>query len=297
MTPTTQTTIGPNLHNKCVLIRLHIRLWEGVVQDRQAQKQMAETFGLTNLRDAVAKKRLMGDALNDIKRQAGVVRVMWQGHTLPWEDDGVRIATSVAAWKLLPHLGAEVEKLKEMVAGFVEQYPQLLAERKWALGGLWHEDEYPKPEEVANLFAVRIGVRPLPDSQDFRTSMSDDERAYVEGEMRASFEEALKRAQADTWGRLKDGLGRMRERLTAYRGPGTGRTGSFKDSLVENLKEIVDRLPELNLADDPTLKAVCEDIGRRCIVDPGLLREDPTKRLEVRDAADELLDRIGGLGW
>lgn len=293
--PMAQSPATNNLTRKCLLVRLKISLWEGVIQDKSVQSTVATTYNVQSKGDVIAKKRLMGLALKPIQTKAQQLRTLWEEGTLPWEDDGTRIATSVGVWRLLPRLQLAKDELLGMFDQFTQEYPMLLRERQWALGDLWHEDDYPKPEVVRGKFDVKISVRPLPERGDFRVAMSPEEMEWAQKQLEDSLMDGIKSAQAHTWGRLKEGLERMRNRLTLYQGPGTGRTGSFKDSLVENLKEIVDNLPELNLAEDPALEQLCKEVGERCIVEPERLREDAEKRIEVRDAADELLQRIGGL--
>ncbi len=69
----------------------------------------------------------------------------------------------------------------------------------------------------------------------------------------------------------------------------------FRDTLVENVRAIVQLAPALNLMDDPKIAAICADIERSLTAHhPDELRASEPLRQRVADEADALLRRMTG---
>jgi hypothetical protein len=84
----------------------------------------------------------------------------------------------------------------------------------------------------------------------------------------------------------------MSERLRAYNGT---KEGSFRDSLVDNVRDLVDLLPRLNVTADPVLDNTAQKMrDMLCAYDAQLLREDTNLRHTVAKSADEILSAMAG---
>ena len=98
--------------------------------------------------------------------------------------------------------------------------------------------------------------------------------------------------------RLEETLSNIVDRMNGYDGT---RKGSFRDSLIENVRDLADLLPGFNITSDPKL----EDIRTRIVkdlasVDPKDLRGDgddaKVLRKEVKSSAADILARVGNFG-
>jgi hypothetical protein len=66
----------------------------------------------------------------------------------------------------------------------------------------------------------------------------------------------------------------------------------FRDSMVENAKEICALLPRLNFADDPNLEAMRQQVEASLIKHPEALRNDPDLRRDTAAEAKAIMDKM-----
>src|SRR5207302_7648965 len=59
---------------------------------------------------------------------------------------------------------------------FAAQIDQLVIESRSRLGGLFRAEDYPTSKEIRDKFGFDNKVMPLPDADDFRVSLGDEER-------------------------------------------------------------------------------------------------------------------------
>ncbi|GIW55381.1 MAG: hypothetical protein KatS3mg082_1785 [Nitrospiraceae bacterium] len=90
----------------------------------------------------------------------------------------------------------------------------------------------------------------------------------------------------DLWRRLLEAVQRVVERLSAEE-------PRFRDTMVENLRELVDLVPRLNLTNDPRLEAMRQEIAQHLSGHaPEALRVDAAKRAAVAAKAKEIAQKI-----
>ena len=67
----------------------------------------------------------------------------------------------------------------------------------------------------------------------------------------------------------------------------------FRDSLIGNIEELVSILPDLNVADDPNLAKLTENIQENiCRFDADILRNNKEARKEAVMASKDILNTI-----
>ena len=88
----------------------------------------------------------------------------------------------------------------------------------------------------------------------------------------------------------------MATRLRLMRRNGRGKVEHpFRDSLVVNVRSVVQLAPLLNLTDDPRIAALCSEIERSLTGwSPDELRASASLRNRVADEADAILQRMQG---
>ncbi len=89
---------------------------------------------------------------------------------------------------------------------------------------------------------------------------------------------------------------RVSERL---REDGEGKPLVFRDSMIGNIRDLVDIVPRLNIFGDETLAQLCSQVKDRIAsVEPNALRPsksfDPVARASVKREADALKERFAG---
>ena len=109
-------------------------------------------------------------------------------------------------------------------------------------------------------------------------------------------EERLHDAVGDLYRRLGEAVERVSERLQEGE---DGKPLVFRNSMIENIRDLVDVVPRLNIFGDDRLALLCQDVKDRIAhADPDTLRPspqfNPNVRRQVKRDADALIQQFGG---
>jgi hypothetical protein len=103
--------------------------------------------------------------------------------------------------------------------------------------------------------------------------------------MEKEYNSRIAEATQDIWDRITKIVGHMARKLSDPE-------GIFRNSLVENVKDLIELLPKLNFTGDPAVSDVIDEM-RTLVVDPDTLRTDSQVRSQVAKEAQQILDRLG----
>jgi hypothetical protein len=142
------------------------------------------------------------------------------------------------------------------VEDFLALYPSYIEQVRPELNGLFREEDYPSVEKLRAKFGVKLEVLPIPSGEDFRVTMSADEQARVAQEIDANVRQSLARGTVDLWKRLQDVVSHMVDRLNEPE-------SRFHASLVSNVLDLVNLLPQLNVGEDPQLNRFAGEIRNK----------------------------------
>ncbi len=107
------------------------------------------------------------------------------------------------------------------------------------------------------------------EARDFRVTMSDEARAGIQKQMEDNMASRINTAMGEVWRRLGKTLGHFAAKMQ-------DQDAIFRDSTVENLREIVDLLPGFNILNDPKLAAIGDEIKTTVYgYEPDDLRKNP----------------------
>jgi hypothetical protein len=181
---------------------------------------------------------------------------------------------------------------------FCADYPRFVEERKQALNGLFNAEDYPSASEIRSKFKLDTQVFPVPEADDFRSDVLDaDTIEDIKRELNETSDKVLSDAMLDTKTQIVKVVGYMSERLAEYDNKQKGeRTGSFKNSLVENVRELAELLPAFNFDNDPAFNALIKRIQKElCTEDADTLRKHDGVREAVQKSADDILKDVESL--
>jgi hypothetical protein len=281
-------TMSQELTNKAMLVRLSISQWTAKKYDKKVSKEVAEKYGTEQDRGRYNKVLVAKAELERINKAAGAARTFHYQQTLPWSDDGARILPSANYLNYTQQMRELHGEFEKAVATFIDNYPSLVADARWQLNGLFNPDDYPALNRIGRKFSIDVTVDPLPTATDFRVDLNLDEVARIRKDIEARSTAATETAMADLWTRLHDVVSKMAERL------GT-KDAIFRDSLVDNVAELVDLLPRLNLTGDARLDAMRREVADKLLVyEPETLRKDGGARKETARAAEDILAAMSG---
>lgn len=284
-----------DLSSRAMLAQLSIRQWTGRKLDKAVTDATNAQHGAKSDAGRYNKSLIAKDRLAKIAQIVGKARAQHVYISLPWLQDGARIMPADA----FPRYTAVMRELREEfeteVASFVADYPLYVSEAQDRLGSMFRQADYPQPEQIAGKFSWDVNVLPLPSADDFRVNLGDAATARIKAEIEQTMTEALNQAMGDAWTRLHGVVKAMADKLAAYK-PATDVTkasGVFRDSLVENVRELVDVLPLLNVTGDAALAKLTEAARDKLTAhDAKALRDDDAARAEVQAAAAQIADDL-----
>lgn len=276
------------LSDRALLVSLSISQWTARKLDKKETQQLSAKYGTAEGMARVNKLLLPKDsALDKVHKKAGEIRTAYYEQTLPWATDGSRILPSAHYLAFAEEMRKMLDDWHKLKDQFITEYPNLKDDARRLLNGLFNERDYPRVEEVAQKFAARIEFFPIPDAKDFRRTLLDEEAEAREKEIEETYRRVTAEAMRDCWQRLYDVVERAVERLSDPE-------NIFRDSLVENAKELCRLLPRLNITDDPNLERMRQEVERTlCRQNPETLRRAPDIRANVADKMRDIMSKMG----
>ena len=114
--------------------------------------------------------------------------------------------------------------------------------------------------------------------------------------VKRDIETQLHDAVGDLYRRLGEAVERVSERLQE---DPEGKPLVFRNSMISNIRDLVDVVPRLNIFGDDELAGLCQQVKDRIAsVEPDALRPsktfDPAARAQVKRDADELMEKFAG---
>lgn len=271
------------LANKAMLVNLKISQWTGKKNDRRATDTVESSYATKGNVGQYSKKLLPGAVeLENIQRLAGILRVFFYRETLPWFSDGSRILSSKNYMDFTASFRAKKSEYDNAVKVFLNEYPVLKEDARAKLGSLFVESEYPSPEYLAKTFACEIAFMPIPEIGDFRVEILDSEKESFLNRMR----ETELNAVQDCWTRLHDVCAKAATKLQDSK-------SVFRDSLIENIQDMCQLLPKLNVTDDPNLETMRVQVEKLLTeVTPDVCRNSVVERNTAAAKLDDITAKM-----
>lgn len=288
---------APTIASGAVLIDLSISTWTGRKLDRKASdavvSQNNASKGVANV-----NKKLLGDCaeLDAVQKFAANSRNTHYAMTTPWSDLGMRATTTAMYINKYESAMSEAQtEFFRLVKTFLDAYDWEIQNAQIKLGSLFNPDEYPTRDALASKFRFRYTAMPMPTAGDWRVDANNETAAYLKEKYEAYFNEQLTTAMGDIWKRAHDALSKMSERLD-YANPESKKI--FRDSLVDNVHDIIDLMTHCNIANDPTMVKAQHTLEMALRgVTPDALREDAYLRAQTKRQVDEVIKALPSLGW
>jgi hypothetical protein len=282
------------LASKALLANVKIRRWTGRRLDRAVTDRVNQAEGADADAGRYNKLLLPKVAFEGINVAVRSARVAHYTMTLPWHDEGQRILPAELYSDFAKRFAEYKTNFNKAADEFAAKYPSYLTTAKKRLGKMWKDEDYPAPSEVRRMFNFHHWVQPCPTSDDFRVKLAKEHEQDIKAELEAMMKEALHNAMKDPIERITETVGKLSTRLKGYKpgdkAKGKKAEGTFRDSLIENIKELLVILPAFNLTGDPKMTALTDRIAKElCTKDAEILRNDETARKSVVKSADAIL--------
>lgn len=275
------------LANRALLVSLQISQWTARKFDRNETSELALKHG-TPVEMARVNKSLLGNCpeLAAIHKLTNELRWTYYRNSLPWGQEGINIISTESYLPFTKLMREGIDKWRAAVKTFLAVYEQRVGEMPRLLNGLYREEDYPPLWKLADKFSIDCKFFPI--ATDFRVELADDELASLTARAQENAQSALAAASKDAWRRVHELVEHAVERLADPE-------ARFRDSLVENAQALCKTLTVLNIAQDPALEKIRQEIeGALCKHNPDTLRSDPAVRQDVADRMKDVMSRMGG---
>ncbi|MBV7531003.1 DUF3150 domain-containing protein [Chitinophaga sp. sic0106] len=275
-----------NLSEKALLVNLHISQWSARKLDKNVIRQLEKQNHTRNI-GRFNKLLIDEEKLKPIQKIASACRIFVMDNTLPWGDNGDRLLPATNYFEFLSEISKYKNDFQAAAVQFSREYPTLIQDSKQRLGAMFSVTDYPAIDSMEQRFQLRVGFMPMSNTEDFRLQIDDEEVKELKKIMEEEINSRISTATRDIWYRIKDQVGHMAERLSDP-------NAIFKNSLVENIRDLVKVLPRLNFTNDPEVEKIVLEM-HNLLIDPELLRVNPAVRSEKADRAREIFDSVSSL--
>ena len=284
------------LSDRALLVQLNISTWSANKLDKEISTETTRNKGAISGSVRSHKSLLpMCDLLDDIKKKASLIRQQFYDNTLPWGVKGIQILPTANYLAFMTEFRKEKSDYEALVRQFVPAYPQLVQDAQRFLGTAYKVDDYPDASEIGSKFKMDLGVMPVPNN-DFRVDIADTELERIQEEVEARVKQASTGAMQEVWQRLYDKVVHMADRMAKLDDP----KARFHESTLDNITDLCDLLPRLNVMDDPNLEAMRQEVeGKLSGLSKDSVVQSPTFRqtkiTEANDIAAKMAAFMGGL--
>ena len=283
------------VRSTAMLANVYISVWGAARTDHAIMDKAKSDAGATGNVGRAVKNLLAGadGSYRDCKGAYAAVRNHHYAITLPWVADADRMRGP----RLLPNMlfdkyMAEMSRLKRVALAaldkFIAEYPDAVNQARINLGAL-ADANYPTPDEVRGAFKVSFDFEPIAAGSLFKglpDAMLDKLArglASKQARMAAS-------ASAAMWEQVRERVNHMVDRLS-------DNEATFRNSTIENVRELLALIPGWNVALDPRAAEIVGDIERMLSgVDAPNLRKSDELRAEIADRARSVAEKLNAWG-
>ena len=175
----------------------------------------------------------------------------------------------------------------------------MLQERQKTLGPRFRATDYPPVTDLIDAHSADIVPVPIPDYSDFDPLMSWADRNIAEAEdevqaLREKYQREIHMAETqitrDLWARLRMALMDSAKRLTKKL---NGEQKNFHATVITNIMDIVNVIPNLNVLGDDALEKFREEVAQKIGgIDPKDLSKSESMQTQTRDDIEAVLDKM-----
>ena len=277
----------PGVRDKLMLARLSISSWGNRKVDKQASEHVHQTYATDASAGRYNKTLLPKAAVEKIIAAHNQARAAHYRLTLPWADDGYRVLTAAAHLDYVNDMMQWESATQQAVHDLCRKLPHWMAEAQKMHGSLFNAADYPDEHALQAAYSFAIHIMPMPAAEDFRVDLGDDVVNVIKSDIEKRVADAQQSAFKDVFARIAENVGHMAEKLADPE-------AIFRDSLVNNVTDLVAVLPKLNFYDDPGLSIVIEQMKQLVVHEPKELRLNAQARQQTATKAAGIASKVKG---
>lgn len=289
MTAITHDQITDKIKSSALLVALHLGRYNPVKTDKLESIKVRLDHNIRSDDNILSVKKNTlptADVLEKIEKIDNKLRATFDRFCAPYAR-GVGLLPATKFLELRASLNPLLDERQDLVKKLADDYTIYLDGAKRLLNGAFKDSDYPAVSDVIARFHHKLDVFPIADPRDAKLNVLGDIADSINQAVAETFKEKAENVVPYIREVLLDPLTKFSETLQ-------NPEATFKDSLVENVREAADRAETLNILDDDEIVNAVYEIRQRLTVNPDRLREDKVYRaLAVSDAAP-IIESLGG---
>jgi len=294
-TLTPQTIQIKNLDEKAVLVSVKRRMYNPYKHDAEATAEYG--VGNTNKHLFEGRDNRVKAALSKYTEVYGYVK----DQTVPWST-GVEMLNMTNYMDFTSGLREKIAAADAAVRDLVNNWDfevqkdiqriKDICLRK-GIPDRSNPNDYPEAHEVEARFGIEVRYIPVPKVNDFdpRLGLSDADKASLQQQL----DDASTNATRHVLTQMIEPMQRAVEKLRVN----IGDDGSiFRDSLIDNMVDVADRMNRVNLSDDPKITNAIRDLQSLVGTyanNKDMLRSTQSIREKAVTQIDDLMSKMQGL--
>ena len=237
-------------------------------------------------------KALYGDALAPYQKRARIARKDY--HRLTFEGIGnIRLVVLDERQAFLDLMATHEAALREEGKIFIAKFDEILAQERADKNGAFRLEDYPSRGSLAERFSVVYQVLPMPDpSQFLKDAMTDGLSERMAAEYAARLENTTRKVSETV---LQTMMNLVAETAESLAGDGPIVDSENRKGPFAKLQEYLDRVPALNITNDPKISAVLAQCKERLSFSADRIRANKTTRQLVAAHAQNIALNFGGI--
>lgn len=255
---------------------LHVSTWKGEKVDAKASAEVLEAKHADSDAGTFSKVLVPKRLLAGVDSAHFAARRDFRRLTLPF-DHGMGVVSGAMFDEFRTTMVQHRQRFEAEADKFVSDiYPSVLAEAQVRLAGLYEADDFPRPDALRAKFRMQVALMPVTAAAELKLDhLTETVQAELKAEYEAQLEERMRETRQEMWRRLI-------EPATLFAQAMQDPERVFKESTVENLRQIAEMAPRMCVAPDPELNAMCSHLkGLLANVDAKVLRRDDAARQEA----------------
>src|SRR3990167_45113 len=280
-----------SLSSRAVLVHLNQHYWFGKISDLKITDEVNKKYSA----DGSYEKRLIpAKEMKEMGSAFTVVRNIHNRYTLPWSGDGWHILASAAYYQWDKELREAIAVAEQKADAFAQKWEDLVNQMA-KTDKSFDPDHYPSKKVIRAKYGFDIHYKPVPVGGDVRISISNDALAAIQANVNNDQQQYVETMMLDIAERIKDVVGKLVTKLREYKPAKKDKKAenSFKDSLVENVRDLAGLLPKLNPGGVIKIDQMAAELLKILPASADTLRDDDKVRQQTADAAEKILSHVG----
>ena len=218
--------------------------------------------------------------------------------TTPWDDKGFRLLSVDIFKEFVKKFKSYTREFRTTVEAFMDGIEGDIQLMEKTLGTAFSRSDYDHlflssgeldRETFRKSFSLELEYGTVSSSGDIRAELTKDDRDIIAAHITEKNNQKFAATQKHIITCLHEHILKIHERLCDSE-------KIFRDTLIENLNDLCDLIPKMNIAGDPVLNQLAADAKKTlCHWDAQTLRDDNTIRTDVADEAEKILGNMKGL--